>query len=263
MPTGIATNDDSYNLLKEDVLTFKQKGKVVLLGDLNARVGKSSEVDDVIGMLGEETCNASGHKLISFLNEVELVVCNGRKLVVEPEWTRVRPSLKQNSIIDYIITDGDSRKASGDVLVDSSDIGCSDHFLVWMELGRACKLTKSRRRIIKKWCLDRFEVEDVRSKYQKALLEEKGKGVSESIRQIMSKGLKGHAWVGEVLREWESIVNRVAKREVGEKMIVCGKSARWWDSEVKDKINSRRKLYKSMLDGNVDAWDNYFKLQKI
>ena len=122
MPTdgsGIATVDDSYNLLKEDVLTFKQKGKVVLLGDFNARVGKSSEVDDVIGMFGEETCNASGHKLISFLNEVKLVVCNGRKLVIEPEWTRVRPSLKQKSIIDHIITDGDSRKASRDVHVDS------------------------------------------------------------------------------------------------------------------------------------------------
>ena len=83
--TGTATIDDSYNLLNEDVLTFKQKGKVVLLGDFNARVGKSSQVDDVIGMFGEDTCNASSNKLISFLNEVELVVCNGRKLVVEPE----------------------------------------------------------------------------------------------------------------------------------------------------------------------------------
>ena len=39
-----------------------------------------------------------------------------------------------------------------------------------------------------------------------------------------------------MLREWECIVNRVAKSEVREKMIVCGKSARWWDSEVKDKL---------------------------
>ena len=44
--------------------------------------------------------------------------------MIEPEWTRFRPSLKQKSIIDYRITDGDSRKATGDVLVDSSDIGC-------------------------------------------------------------------------------------------------------------------------------------------
>ena len=76
---------------------IREKGRVVLLGDFNDRVGRSVEVDDVIGMFGEDTCNASG---ISFLNEVELVVCNGRKVVVEPEWTRVRPSLKQKSIID-------------------------------------------------------------------------------------------------------------------------------------------------------------------
>ena len=125
---GIATIEDSYSLLKEDVLTFKQKGKVVLLGDFNAEVGKSSEVDDVIGMFGEETCNSSGNKLISFLNEVELVVVNGTKLVVEPDWTRFRPSLKQKLIIDYIITDGDSRKGFWGCAYNTSDIGCSDHF---------------------------------------------------------------------------------------------------------------------------------------
>ena len=27
--------------------------------------------------------------VISFLNEVEMVVCNGRKFMLEPEWTRV------------------------------------------------------------------------------------------------------------------------------------------------------------------------------
>ena len=81
---------------------------------------------------------------------------------------------------------------------------------VWMDLGTACKLTKSRRRIIKKWRLDRFEVKDVRSNYQRVLVEEVN-GFSKSIRQKVNKGLKGHALVGEVLKEWESIVNRVAK----------------------------------------------------
>ena len=66
----------------------------------------------MIGMFGEDTCNASGNRLISFLNEVELVVCNGRKLVVEPEWTRVRPSLKQKSIIDYVKTDAHAANGS-------------------------------------------------------------------------------------------------------------------------------------------------------
>ena len=52
-------------------------------------------------MFGEKTCYASGNRLLSFLNEVELMICNGRKLA---EWTRIRPSLKQKPIIDYIIT---------------------------------------------------------------------------------------------------------------------------------------------------------------
>ena len=34
----------------------------------------------MIGKLGEDTCNASGNKLISLLHEVELVACNGRQL---------------------------------------------------------------------------------------------------------------------------------------------------------------------------------------
>ena len=49
--------------------------------------------------------------------------------MLEPEWTRVRPSLKQKSIIDYIITDPHLMAVSGNVHVDNTDIGCSDHFL--------------------------------------------------------------------------------------------------------------------------------------
>ena len=45
------------------------------------------------------------NRLLFLLNEVKLMIYNHRKLVFEPEWTRIRPSLKQKSIIDYIITD--------------------------------------------------------------------------------------------------------------------------------------------------------------
>ena len=85
----------------------------MLLGDFNARVGTASEIDEVIGMFGEETSNNNGEKLVSFLTEVDLVSCNGRTFVMEPEWTRIRPGLKQKSIIDYIITDKQMLKQSG------------------------------------------------------------------------------------------------------------------------------------------------------
>ena len=49
MPTegsAAAVIEDSYERLKEDVLEYQQKGRVVLLGDFNARVGRSTDVDD-------------------------------------------------------------------------------------------------------------------------------------------------------------------------------------------------------------------------
>ena len=52
------------------MLSFREKGKVVLFGDFNARVDKAVDSDDVIGMFGEDTCNSSGNRLISFLHEV-------------------------------------------------------------------------------------------------------------------------------------------------------------------------------------------------
>ena len=115
MPTessAAAVIEDGCERLKEDVLEYQQKGRVVLLGDFNARVGRSTDVDDVIGIFGEDTCNRRGNK--SFLNELELVICNGRRCVSEPEWTRVRPSLDQKSVIDYI---AQLLRESGDVLI--------------------------------------------------------------------------------------------------------------------------------------------------
>ena len=120
-----------------------------MLGDFNARVGKAADDDGVIGEFGEDMRNASGNKLISLLHEVELVACNGRQLMSEPEWTRVRPSLDQMSVIAYILMDEQLIAVSGNVLVDSPDIECSDHFLVWRELGRVTIRGKKVRCVLK------------------------------------------------------------------------------------------------------------------
>ena len=73
---------------------------------------------------------------------------------------------------------------------------------------------------------------------------------------------RGYDLVNEVLMEWENIVNRVAKREVGEKMIFCGRVARWWDNEIKGKISLRRELCKKVINGRKDLWDEYCRLRK-
>ena len=59
--TSIFIMDSFYKRLKEDVLSFREKGNVVLLGDFNTRVGRSAQINDVIGMIGEDTCNCTGN----------------------------------------------------------------------------------------------------------------------------------------------------------------------------------------------------------
>ena len=68
--------------------------------------------------------------------------------------------------------------------------------------------------------------------------------------------MRGNELVEGVLKVWENIVNRVARDE---KVIVCGRSVRWWDDEIKAKIEQRRQLYKRMVRG---LWDEYNKLRR-
>ena len=55
---------------------------------------------------------------------------------------------------------------------------------------------------------------------------------SESIREKVSEGISGSGLVSAVVEEWEQVVKKVAKAEVGEKVVVCGRTVRWWDDEL-------------------------------
>ena len=39
-------------------------------------------------------------------------------------------------------------------------------------------------------------------------------------------------------------------------------AARWWDSELKDKISLRQEVYKKVIRGREDLWDEYCRLCK-
>ena len=103
-------------------------------------------------------------------------------------------------------------------------------------------------KVLRSWRLERFDDVKVKVTYQKALQDEV-LGFTESVTQKVESGMKGESLVQEVVHEWEDIVNRVAKSVGGEKTIVCGKSARWWDNEIKDKINRRHEVYTKVISG--------------
>ena len=78
---------------------------------------------------------------------------------------------------------------------------------------------------------------------------------SESIREKVSEGISGSGLVSAVVEEWEQVVKTVAKAEVGENVVVCGRAVRWWHDEIKQKIEQRRNAYKKTLEGQDNLWE--------
>ena len=48
--------------------------------------------------------------------------------------------------------------------------GMSDHFLVWLELGRTAKNSRKQKRTIRRWRLDKFGDDVVREKHYRQRL---------------------------------------------------------------------------------------------
>ena len=42
----------------------------------------------------------------------------------------------------------------------------------------------------------------------------------------------------------------------------CGRAARWWYKELKEKISLRREVYKKVIKGREDLWDEYCRLRR-
>ena len=63
------------------------------------------------------------------------------------------------------------------------------------------------------------------------------------IRSIEESDLRGHALIHEMLNAWGKCVTKLAKKVIGEKTVVCGRSTRWWDEEIKSKIKQRQEVY--------------------
>ena len=98
---------ECYEMLSLDISRFQSKGKIILLGDFNARVGKGLDSDDVVSLYGEDICNSNGSKLIELMQQLNLMLWNCREFCIEPQWTRIMPKLEQYLIVDYVASDRD------------------------------------------------------------------------------------------------------------------------------------------------------------
>ncbi|MBN1009258.1 hypothetical protein JW499_21765, partial [Amphritea sp. ZJ14W] len=107
--------DRFYNALSDVVVRVKDKDSVLLMGDFNARIGNRTEgYEKVMGKFGEDMeANRNGKQLLDFCASMGLVITNSffkHKNIHRYTWE----GRGTRSVIDYIITDQEFRKAVRD-----------------------------------------------------------------------------------------------------------------------------------------------------
>ena len=122
--------DQFYASLKGVLVKVKKDDRLVLMGDLNGRVGRDVETwGEVIGRHGEATQNDYGRRFLGSCTTNGLTIMNGHfehKEIYKHMWECRDHGLR--TITDYLAVQKDLRPAVADVKVVQGAEAGSDHY---------------------------------------------------------------------------------------------------------------------------------------
>lgn len=107
--------------LTEEVLSFRARGDVIVMGDLNARIGER---------VGDTVTTRNGRRLLAFVATCDMAIVNGTELCSGGQWTW-RSNAKR-SVIDYVLVSSEALHRVRAMRVLDLDVG-SDHAFLKLE----------------------------------------------------------------------------------------------------------------------------------
>ena len=233
-----------WERLNECLSMFRENVRVVVLGDLNARVGDEPVVD-VIGRYGVPGRNESGEKLIGLCLEREMMIGNTwfmKKDINKYTWERVvRGRVEDKALMDYVLVSKSVRNRLSDVHVyRGAANGVSDHYLV-----------EGRVRIVGRWRQARGMVEG-----RKAV---KVNELRKKEKELVYREIIGNRWEGVEVMESRGIEEEWADLKAGLlegggevcgfRKVGCGmrKGSEWWNDRVKKAVEEKKKAYEEWM----------------
>ncbi|RYE19746.1 MAG: hypothetical protein EOP45_12160, partial [Sphingobacteriaceae bacterium] len=128
--------NDFYNDLN-DIVYRKGNERVIVMGDLNARVGRNNpNFVNVLGKFGEDmVANGNGKRLLDFCQSSGLSITNSffnHKKIHMYSWEN--PGQNRKSLLDYVIVEENLRNLVLDTRVYRSFGLDTDHYLVASKL---------------------------------------------------------------------------------------------------------------------------------
>ena len=236
----------AFELLEADVVRFQQQGRVVLLGDFNARVGQALEAGAHIGMYGEARSNWNGAQFTAMLERTKMYAVNGRirEYLGYPQYTRSawNGEVHSSSSIDYIAVDADTLEGMANGRIHMVDIHRSDHRLLAVPLPymtRPHRRPHAPRRSV--WRLNRLRSDvNVQEAYSGAIkggllqfLSNLDTVRTDATLTVRDKLESGHNYLA-------SLVVPAAELTIGRTYVGEDRVARWWDLKLQHATRARR-----------------------
>ena len=234
----------------ECLQSFGANVNVVLLGDLNARVGNEL-VEGVVGRHGVPGRNENGERMIGLCVERDMVVGNTffkKKDIYKYTWVRQEDGrVVDRALMDYVVV---SRNVIGRLLdvrvLRGESGGMSDHYLVEGKLKVGMRWRRARqtgcvREVLK---VSEWDKSEKVREYQ-----EKLEGEWNAVKE------RGN---GDVEEEWQLFRNAV----VGCAEEVCGmrrvgggvrKGSEWWCEEARVAVAEKRYAYELWLQSKDEG----------
>lgn len=247
-----------WNELNECIGSMSENVNVVVMGDLNARVGDGG-MDGVIGRYGVPGTNESGEYLVGLCVEQELVIGNTwfkKKEINKYTWVRVSNGrMTDRAVMDYVLI---SRRVSGrllDVHVLRGEAGgMSDHFLVEGRIRGGCK----------RWKYGKSEC-NRKTTVKVSELSNECKKVEYQVK--VSNRFECLGEVEDVEVEWMKFKNALVEsardvcgvRKVGGR---ARKGSEWWNDTVKEAVQRKRRVFGEWLKcKTVERYDAYRRVR--
>ena len=230
----------------------------ILLGDLNAKVGKEEIFQGIIGRHSMHlNTNNNGQRLVDFAAARNMVVsstCFPHKEIHKQTWRS--PDGKTNNQIDHILIDKRNASSMLDVKSCRGANSDSDHFLVRAKYR--CKIAYSKHELnkkTKKLHIDALREPSTVMKYQQLLEKELAKLETE-------QAVKGESYIEEEWKQIKEAIIETAEQTIGYQPKPDRRG--WFDDECRSALEEKNVAYKKWIDRPTRAKRlEYERLRKV
>ena len=231
------SKDDFYSQLQTEVEKAPRHDLLVVMGDLNAKVGSdNTNCERVMGKHGVGIRNDNGERLVELCAINNLVI--GGTLFTHRDihkLTWISPNGRDRNQIDHLMINGMWRRSLLDVRTKrSADVG-SDHHLVTALIQMKLKKTEPRRITQTRFDIQRLGDNVVRTAFISDLRN----------RFQVLQNLTGEQDVDTAWKQVATLYTESSKENLGHRKKKANKD--WIQQETLDAIQERREIKKRLL----------------